>query len=243
MGLPTDGPRPLVIDHRQHLHTHTTAAAENAGVVFTPLDCHRCGEELAERLISLVKEESLNGNKQKPNLPSKNKFAFKFNGSKGFGKNPRAGSPASPDKLTSAAEKPSGQKLESFFDNRALQWSDIVIASSNLNDSCNFYKAMAEKGVPIEMAKDTKESVIDLSNEKTGKLFIAKPKQLTGLERPVVVFVPSAVPELSKKENDSCTSPSNLLLSNMVSRYSAADAHALWFSASRSLASLIFVLP
>ncbi|XP_005112279.1 uncharacterized protein LOC101862849 [Aplysia californica] len=228
LGLPTDGPRPHIIDHQRHQ------------VVHLPSSCPVCGDELFAFLHSMVKQDD--GDKEHQVGPSKNKFALKSNTPRG-GKTFRH---FNPSQSKAKQFTPVGQKLRSFLDSRALTWSDVLIVSRIVNEKSVLLQTLRRNEVPVEVVRGSSTARIEDPNEK--KLFVIEPKEVTGLERALIIFVPSEAPDaLQGAREESSGGVDNrlpdLLLNNSVGRYTSDDRNALWYIASRSLSSLVLILP
>ena len=231
MGLPTDGLRPHLIDHQNHIRGKL------------PLDCQQCGNDLADFLFSMVKPEGFS-EAEKSQAPHKNKFALKFTSGRGRGHQSCGGNSSAVNSSGINPSSSSGQKLQNFFDSRALNWSDVIISAWDIDEKCTLYKCLESRGIPVQMV--TADSAAKLEDFSENKLFVTKPKDTTGLERALVVFVPSdsdSLDNLSRSSGGKSEQLADLLLGRSVARYSAFDQQALWYVASRSLSSLVLVLP
>lgn len=229
LGLPTDGPRPHIIDHQRHSSARL------------PTNCQECGLELAKFLKSMVKSDKLN-HKHRQNNFSKNKFVFK---SSNFNVQSKRGlRSVSPDVSSVNNATSSGQKLQTFSDSKALMWSDVLIASRIIERNSVLLQTLQRSDIPVEVVKGDMTSKIEDPSEN--KLFATLFKEVTGLERSLIVFVPSeAKDELrpgSDDESEDERMP-DLLLGSSIARFTREDKHALWYIASRSLSSLVLILP
>lgn len=236
VGLPTDGPWPHIIDHSCHSRPGS------------PMDCSECGQKLAEFLYTMVRPEGFPTSHKKQQQQQqglgKNKHAFKNSRLTGS----RAQSSKTDDgPLSTTAYAPtqpaaaaSGQQLGVFFDNRALTWSDVLVVGREITKNCPFVTSLKSRNIPVEVVTSGHTSQIEDSRER--KLFITSYKEVTGLERAVIVFVPSHGP-CSLQQTDSTTDVLDLHLRYNISRYSNEDKIVLWHVASRSLGSLVLILP
>ncbi|CAL1532452.1 unnamed protein product [Lymnaea stagnalis] len=230
LGLATDGPRPHIIDHQSHTQPGL------------PLDCPKCAEELAKFLLSMVKQDAFSSEKEPRSQPSKNKYAFKNTGgasSKGgrVGRETTIFSNASTIHMKTPSIMSFGSKL---FDNKALTWSDVLIVANDVDQECPLVSGLRNRGIPVEVVRGSQAHKIETS--RTPTLFVTTYKEVNGLERSLIIFVPSEVPdELHKKKE----TPDllDLQLGHCIKRFTDKDRTALWYVASRSLSSLVLMLP
>ncbi|GFR85738.1 hypothetical protein ElyMa_004181600 [Elysia marginata] len=247
-GLPTDGPRPHIIDHESHNQPGP------------PANCVMCGKELSDFLSSMVKNEpsalsnyhfhqnTLKESDLASNITknAKNKFSSRVESARGRSRKGSGSGYSSgltrkqnDDKTTVRAWQ------HSMFENRALSWSDVLIVMSSLPRSSALLKNLQKRGIPLEVVPYGHGTrAIETSNEKQ-RLFVTTYKEVIGLERALIVFVPSgAVDNLGpNREEDQLTELKNLSLRKCLQRYNEDDRRALWFMASRCLSDLVLLLP
>lgn len=257
-GLPTDGPRPHIIDHQLH---------DQPGA---PSHCLICGRELADFLLSMVKTEipafsspssnnsALNGGdftSFSPNsaINAKNRLSLKGDGGRG---RTRKGSGSefgpsttrkSDERINFAGVSASDTRLRNMFDNRALSWSDVIIVMSKLSKNSALLKILLKRGIPLEVLESSKSNrVIETSKERQ-RLFVTTYSEVIGLERALLVFVPSDERDdyggPRDKDKDEFTELKNLSLRKCLQRYNEEDRRHLWFMASRCLSDLVLLLP
>ncbi|GFO15953.1 hypothetical protein PoB_004245800 [Plakobranchus ocellatus] len=197
-GLPTDGPRPHIIDHQKHNRTGP------------PLKCIDCGRELADFLLSMVKTET------------------------------------QPNAYVSTNTTSTTDQKRPRFDSRALYWSDILIATCGVPKHPVLLDTLLKCGIPLEIAvSSTLTRTIETSRDKE-KLFVTTFDEVVGLERALIVFIPSSAEEghlSGDEENDELKELKDLSLRLWIQRYCEEDRRALWFIASRSLSDLVLLLP
>ncbi|BFZ24434.1 hypothetical protein BsWGS_27473 [Bradybaena similaris] len=228
MGLPTDGPWPHIIDHQSHSQPGN------------PEDCSECGRKVAQVLEGLVRPDGMRDISAK-SQQGQSKKPFRFS-------NPGAGrvrpTKTVDGKLSSLTASmqcslPVGHKLNPFSNSSTLTWSDVLIVAKDMPKDCAFVAALRSRQIPVEVIKEKTFQIEDL---QLRKLFIAQYKEVTGLERPVIVFVPSHAPD-QLKSSKTTSSTLDFHLGQSVGRFTAEDRVALWHMASRSLASLLLILP
>ncbi|KAH9513804.1 hypothetical protein Btru_031448 [Bulinus truncatus] len=233
LGLATDGPRPHIIDHQNH-----------SSELKYPLDCHQCAEELARFLLSLVRTDgSVSTWADQRHQPSKNKHTFKPTSMTVRGKNSK---PAEMTIFSNTSaihtKQPSlpTQRPVPEFNSKALLWTDVLIVVKDAHPDSVFLTTLSRRGIPVECAvggEARKIEQLDLP-----KLYVTTYKEVSGLERTLVVFVPSEIPDQRENQHYS-TDLRDLQLSQCIQRYTDQDKLALWFVASRSLSSLVLILP
>uniref|UniRef100_A0A2C9LH51 Uncharacterized protein n=1 Tax=Biomphalaria glabrata TaxID=6526 RepID=A0A2C9LH51_BIOGL len=230
LGLATDGPRPHIIDHQNH----STEPKY-------PLDCHLCAEELARFLKSLVRDDSAQSSDQRQ-LPSKNKYAFKAPSIINKGKTSKPTEVMIYSNVSTIHTKPASPspRLAPEFNSKALTWMDVLIVVQHLDPDSAFISTLSRQGIPVEVAVGQDASKIELLGLQ--KLYVTTYKEVCGLERTLVVFVPSEIPSQGRNQLHNLNLH-DLQLSQCIQRYTEQDRTVLWFVASRSLSSLVLILP
>ena len=181
-GLPTDGPRPHIIDHEPH------------NKIGLPSNCEECGKELANFLLSMVSNESSTPANIQENssfgvgtvndslkndasgIVKSNKHPLKGEALKG---RTRKGSGSSgpskrhnETKASATAISSPGQRQRSMFDNKALSWSDVLIVTSSISKSSALLNYLQKQNIPLEVvASGRLTRTIETSREKR-KLFV-----------------------------------------------------------------------
>ncbi|BFZ15175.1 hypothetical protein BsWGS_18214 [Bradybaena similaris] len=220
--LPSDGPQPYIIDHSLH---------SRAG---KPADCPECALKLIEFLNTMIKpEDKPSFQKRKPNF-----YEAKVSA---------RGSPDNGHILMSNASSVYTKLSKvSFFhkiadiESRTLNWSDVLIVSREMAEDSEIFRVLRSNNIPVEVC--LKERAHRIEAAKENKLFITSFKETTGVERAIMIFIPS-------DRRDSSQTPGaklqdiDLKLANCINHFSEEDKRALWFVASRSLASLVLILP
>ncbi|XP_059168650.1 uncharacterized protein LOC131950481 [Physella acuta] len=231
LGLATDGPRPHIIDHSKHLRS------------LKPLDCEECADDLANFLFSMVKVDG-NYDLDHRQQPSKNKYAFKYSsGYSNKAKIIKGGETTiysnSSMIHTKSTNNSSGHKLGTLFDNKALLWSDVLIVANEVEHDSTFVAELLKRKIPVEVVKGADAHRIETSKER--KLFVTTYKEVNGIERSLIVFVPSELPD--QHAETKVYDLRDLQLGHCIQRFSEYDRMALWHVASRSLSALVMILP
>lgn len=231
IGLPTDGPRPHIIDHSRH---------SQAG---SPNDCSECGSSLAEFLKSMVRSEDVPASSGRSRQQDQSKSASKNSVStSGRGRSGKTAESVLFSITSSVHTKSSPfisrQKPSSLTDGKALSWSDVLIVGREFPKDSAFIAALRSRHIPVEVLMGGRTSEIE--DAEDNKLFITSYKEVTGLERALIVFVPSDSPNLQDSANT--VNINDLQLGHCVNHFIEEDKRALWYVASRSLASLVLIL-
>ncbi|CAG5134337.1 unnamed protein product [Candidula unifasciata] len=216
MSLPSDGPQPTIIDHA--LHSKTGG----------PAKCQECAHELFTFLNTMVRPDD-------KTICSKRKHNFYETKLIKRGSSERGHF-----LLSSTSPKGSFFQKPEVFESRALAWSDVVIVVEEMAEDSVFVKVLKSKNIPVEVC--TRDNACRIEDPREKKLFITSYKETTGIERAIIVFIPSEK-QVSSQQFPVKVSNIDLKLASCISRFSENDKLALWYVASRSLASLVLILP
>ncbi|RUS85757.1 hypothetical protein EGW08_006471 [Elysia chlorotica] len=232
-GLPTDGPRPHVIDHEGHSQ------------VGLPAHCSACGSELADFLKSMVRtEEPLEsqgqGHQQEGGLKPRGDEA-----TRGKFRRTSAGVTRKQNEVRASVNSPD-HRLRVRFENRVLSWADVLIVTSSLDKDLPLLKYLARQGIPIELMPSSRQARYIETSRSRQRLFVTTYREVIGLERALIVFVPSGRSDDDfglVGEKNQFSELKNLSLRHCLQRYSELDRCALWYMASRCLSDLVLLLP
>jgi hypothetical protein len=228
VSLATDGPRPHIINHSLHSQPGS------------PTNCYECGNKLADYLKEMIIPGEA-GTLSKNKTSKKRHNVAVSSGSRQVGKSGDtilSNISSLHSKLPTAAF---GQKYVGSSERRDLQWSDVLIVAKEMPKDCGFLAALRHNNIPVTVLMRGQTSDIETNNDN--KLFITSYKEVTGLERALIVFVPSESSNSLQKKSSNETDIPDLQLGLSLNHFTEEDRISLWYVASRSLASLVLILP
>ena len=188
-GLPTDGPRPHIIDHELHNH------------IGLPSSCSACGKELADFLLSMVKSEFANDHSQdiwngsgpvndssnksagilknKPSLKGGDASRGKFRKSSSSGFNSGIFRKQNEVRTGATTMNSSAHGQSRMFDNRALTWSDVLIVTCDLSKNLPLLKYLQREGIPIEEMPSSRAARRIETSKDRQRLFVTTYREVS----------------------------------------------------------------